>query len=108
MAHESRVVANLSPGDRHSFDGIPFRHRSGNLDRICPLCAGHGQWNNEFDLASQRSKRTICPTCDGRGWIETGSDMVHSDDIVLSESGYPDWIVRLDPPGEHEQDTTPG
>ena len=98
MPHESRVVANLSPGDAHSFDGIPVRHRSGNLDTACPVCGGRGQWNNEFDLVSQRSKRTICPTCEGRGWIETGSDMVHTDDVVMAEGGYPDWVVRLDPP----------
>jgi hypothetical protein len=108
VAHESRVVANLSPGDPHSFDGIPARHRSGNLDQVCSLCHGHGQWNNEFDLASQRSKRTICPSCDGRGWIETGNDMVHTDDIVMTEEGYPDWVVRLDPPGSDEGGPTVG
>ena len=108
MAHESRVVANLSPGDPHSFDGIPLRSRTDNLDQVCPVCQGRGQWNNEFDLASQRSKRTICPSCEGRGWIETGSDLIRSDDIVMSENGYPDWIVRLDPPGGDEPETTVG
>ena len=98
MAHESRVVANLSPGDPHAFEGIPVRPRAGDLDERCPVCGGHGQWNTEFDLASQRSKRAICPTCEGRGWIETGTDPVHTDDIVLSEEGYPDWVVTLAAP----------
>ena len=66
MTHERRVVADLSPGDPHAYDGIPLRDRTGDLDARCPVCAGHGQWNNEFDLVTQRSKRTICPTCGGR------------------------------------------
>ena len=98
MSHEKRIVADLKPGDPHAFEGIPIIARTRDLDAPCPVCSGHGQWNNEFDLASQRSKRTICPTCQGRGWIETGSDPVASDDIVMSEGGYPDWVVRLDEP----------
>ncbi len=47
--------------------------------------------------SSQRSKRSLCHKCDGRGWIETGDDMVPSPDIELSEDGYPMWVTRLDP-----------
>lgn len=100
MAHEKRIVANLSPGDPHSFDGIPVQVSGGDLDEKCPVCQAQGQWNREFDLASQRSKRTICPQCDGRGWIETGSDPCHTHDVLMSPEGYPDWVVRLDPPRE--------
>lgn len=107
MAHESRVVANLAPGEPHAFDGIPLRPRSGDLDAVCPVCGGHGQWNTEFDLASQRSKRAICPTCAGRGWVETGADPVRIDDIVLSEEGYPDWVVRLDRPARDDEAEPP-
>lgn len=98
MAHESRLVTDITPGDPHAFDGIPRMVRGGDLDSPCPICHGHGQWNNEFDLASQRSKRTICPNCEGRGWIETGSDPIATDDIVLTEEAYPDWVVRLEAP----------
>ena len=102
MPHEARLVHPRGPGDPHAFDGIPVQHRSGQLDRVCPLCRGHGQWNTEFDLASQRSKRHICGKCDGRGWIETGDDQVPSHDIGLSEDGSPRWFTRLDPSDDGE------
>lgn len=102
MAHEKRIVTCSGPDDPHAFDCIPLRPRTGALDRVCPLCHGHGQWNAEFDLASLRSKRVICPKCDGRGWIETGDDLVPSDDIVLGPDGAPRWITRLDPSDDRE------
>ena len=102
MSHEKRLVTCSGPGDPHAFDGIPVHHRHGQLDRVCPVCHGHGQWNTEFDLVSQRSKRHICEKCDGRGWIETGDDMVPSHDTELSEGGQPRWITRLDPSDDRE------
>jgi DnaJ-class molecular chaperone len=78
--------------------GISVQPRHGDLDALCPACAGHGQWNREIDLVSQRSKREACDMCDGRGWIETGDDMVGSHDIEMSAEGYPIWVTRLDPP----------
>ena len=69
---------------------------------MCPVCAGHGQWNSEVDLVSQRSRRCLCPKCDGRGWIETGDDMVPSPDIALSQDGYPMWVTRLEPSDDRE------
>jgi hypothetical protein len=102
MAHEKRIVTCTGPHDRHAFDGIPLRHRSGDLDRACPVCLGHGQWNREYDLASQRSKRCICAKCDGRGWIETGDDLVPSPDIALSDRGQPQWVTRYDPSDDRE------
>ena len=97
MPHETRIVTCASPQDAHALDGIPILPRSGAFDVECPVCAGHGQWNYEFDLVSQRSKRSLCPKCDGRGWIETGDDMVPSPDIALSEDGDPMWVTRLEP-----------
>jgi len=97
MAHEQRIVTCTGPHDPHALDGIAARPRTGLLDMRCPLCAGHGQWNREIDLASLRSKRHICPKCDGRGWIETGDDLVPSPDITLSADGHAQWVVRLDP-----------
>ena len=97
MSHEKRIVHCSSPQDAHAFDGIPLQTRAGVLDALCPLCAGYGQWNSEIDLASHRSKRSVCHTCDGRGWIETGDDLVPSHDIALSDEGYPMWVTRLDP-----------
>ena len=102
MAHEKRIVTCQGPGDPHCFDGIPVQPRRGDLDRLCPVCAGHGQWNREFDLVSQRSKRCFCDKCDGRGWIETGDDLVPSPDIVMSPDGYPMWVTRYDPSDDRE------
>ena len=103
MSHTPRLVHPAGPGDPHAFDGIPVQHRSGQLDRVCPVCHGHGQWNTEFDLTSQRSKRHICDKCDGRGWIETGDDQVPSPDIGPDEHGRPRWFTRLDPSDDREE-----
>jgi hypothetical protein len=97
MSHEKRIVYCSGPQDRHAFDGIPLQPRKGQLDAVCPECVGHGQWNAEIDLASQRSKRCVCGKCDGRGWIETGDDLVPSHDIAVSPEGHPRWVTRLDP-----------
>lgn len=102
MAHERRIATCNGPQDEHAFHGITRQLRSGDLDKVCPLCAGHGQWNREIDLVSQRSKRCICTKCDGRGWIETGDDLVPSPDIELSEDGVPRWFVRYDPSDDRE------
>ncbi|MEQ1548038.1 MAG: hypothetical protein ABL918_05240 [Chakrabartia sp.] len=97
VSHEKRIVTCSGPQDAHAFDGIPVQLRQGDLDARCPTCSGYGQWNSEIDLASQRSKRHCCDKCDGRGWIETGDDLVPSHDIEMSSEGYPRWVVRLDP-----------
>ena len=102
MAHETRIITCTGPQDPHALDGIPVLPRSGDLDRVCPICHGRGQWNSEFDLASQRSKRRICDKCDGRGWIETGDDLVPSHHVELSPQGYPMWVTRLDPSDDRE------
>lgn len=102
MAHETRIITCTGPQDPHAFDGIPRLPRSGALDRVCPLCAGHGQWNVEFDLASQRSKRCLCPKCDGRGWIETGDDPVPSPDIACAPGESPRWVTRWAPSDDRE------
>lgn len=97
MSHEKRIVHCSGPTDAHACDGIPLQSRTGALDALCPVCAGYGQWNREIDLISHRSKRCVCHICDGRGWIETGDDLVPSHDIALSDEGYPMWVTRLDP-----------
>lgn len=102
MSHEKRIVTCSGPSDAHALDGIPLRPRTGDLDRVCPVCAGYGQWNREIDLASQRCKRHVCEKCDGRGWIETGDDLVPSHDIGMSAEGHPQWVVRLDPSDDIE------
>jgi DnaJ-class molecular chaperone len=95
MSHEKRIIHCSGPEDAHAFHGISRQPRRGDLDA---RCAGHGQWNQEIDLVSQRSKRHFCETCGGRGWIETGDDPVSSHDIEMSAEGQPIWVVRLDPP----------
>ncbi len=102
MAHEKRIVTCTGPGDPHCFDGIGKLTRRGELDKLCPVCSGHGEWNVEIDLVSQRAKRRFCPKCDGRGWIETGDDLVPSPDIVMSDKGYPMWTTRYDPSDDRE------
>jgi hypothetical protein len=97
MSHEKRIILCAGPKDPHALHGIPVQPRHGDLDAACPACAGHGQWNTEIDLVSQRSKRHVCDTCDGRGWIETGDDLVSFHDIEMSPEGYPKWVTRLDP-----------
>ncbi len=98
MSHPTRIVHCTGPQDSHALDGIPVQPRRGDLDAMCPDCVGHGQWNREICLISHRSKRQGCETCDGRGWIETGDDLVNAHDIQMSEDGYPQWVVRLDRP----------
>ncbi|MDR7061313.1 MULTISPECIES: hypothetical protein [unclassified Sphingopyxis] len=102
MSHASNIVTCSGPHDPHALDGISVRHRTGDLDVLCPVCSGHGQWNSQIDLISHRSIRVPCPKCDGRGWIETGADMVPSHDITLSPHGQPQWTVRLDPSDDVE------
>ena len=102
MPHAPRIVQPAGPDAPYAFDGIPVQNRSGQLDRVCPVCRGHGQWNVEYDLTSQRSKRQICGKCDGRGWIEVGDDPVPSPDIGLAEDGRPRWFTRLDPSDDRE------
>jgi DnaJ-class molecular chaperone len=97
VSHEKRIVTCTGPGDPHALHGISVLPRKGDLDMLCPVCAGHGEWNCEIDLASQRSKRQFCGKCDGRGWIETGEDMVPSHAVEMSAHGYPAWVTRLDP-----------
>ena len=38
MSHPSKIVHCTGPGDPHALDGISRRHRSGNLDLLCPTC----------------------------------------------------------------------
>lgn len=102
MPHETRIVHCSGPRDPHALDGISIRPRTGDLDTVCPVCTGFGQWNTQIDLVSQRSIRHSCPKCDGRGWIETGDDLVPSHDIVRSPEGHPTWVVRLDPSDDAE------
>lgn len=103
MAHEQRIVFCTGPNDPHACHGISVQPRHGALDVRCPECAGYGQWNSQIDLVSQRSIRAVCAKCDGRGWIETGDDLVPSHDIELSEQGYPQWTTRLDPSDDVER-----
>ncbi len=102
MAHETRIIICTGPHDPHALDGIAVQPRFGDMDQACPQCHARGMWNREFDLASQRSKRTICDKCDGRGWIETGDDLVPSHDVALSEEGYPMWVTRMEPSDDRE------
>jgi hypothetical protein len=97
VSHERRIFHCSGPHEPHALHGISVQPRSGDLDAQCPKCVGYGQWNSEIDLVSQRSKRCVCDKCDGRGWIETGDDMVPSHDIAMSPEGYPIWVTRLDP-----------
>ena len=89
MSRDKHIVTCTGLQDAHAFDGISVQPRRGNLDKVCPICAGLGDWNCEFDLVSQRSKRCFCDKCDGRGWIETRGDLVPLPDIVMSPEGYP-------------------
>jgi hypothetical protein len=100
LSHAKNIVHCSGPHEPHALHGIPMQPRRGDLDALCPACAGHGQWNSEIDLVSQRSKRQFCGTCGARGWIETGDDLVSSHDIVMTEEGHPKWVVRLDPPSK--------
>ena len=102
MSHVQRIVHCTGPHDRHALHGISAIPRAGDLDALCPICAGYGQWNSQIDLVSQRSIRVCCPKCDGRGWIETGDDLVPSNDIAMSPEGHPGWVVRLDPSDDSE------
>lgn len=102
MSHAKRIILCVGPDAPHALHGIPLQARTGDLDERCPLCAGHGQWNIEIDLVSQRSKRHVCDKCDGRGWIETGQDLVPSHDVVMSPEGYPQWVTRLDASDDSE------
>lgn len=92
------MVECSGPDDPHAFTGVPLQHRSAALDAPCPLCRGHGQWNARVDLGNLRAERTICPNCEGRGWIETGSDAIAEADIATAPSGRPQWFTRYQEP----------
>ena len=102
MSHASNIVHCTGPTDPHALHGISMRARTGNLDAPCPTCSGYGQWNAQIDLVSQRSIRHACAKCDGRGWIETGDDLVPSHTIEMTADGHPRWTVRLDPSDNRE------
>jgi hypothetical protein len=97
MAHASNLITDIKLGDPLAFFNIPLCPRNGALDGPCADCQQHGQWNVELDLVSFRCKRAICDTCYGAGWVETGNDARAIPDIVLSESGHPQWILRYFP-----------
>jgi hypothetical protein len=99
MPHASNTVTCSGPESPHAFDNIPLCPRNGSLDAVCPVCKGHGQWNDQIDLVSFRCSRTICDCCHGMGWIETGDDPDAVPDIVLSPEGYPMWVTQLVPRG---------
>lgn len=94
MSHASNVYVCSGPEDEHAYDVIPVMPRSGKLDVPCDTCHGHGQWNQEIDLISGRSKRVICGHCEGRGWLETGDDMIAYADIILGPHGSPMWVTK--------------
>ena len=95
VAHASHVVHCDGPDDPHAFDLVPLQPRNGTLDAMCPICAGHGQWNAEIDLVSFRCKRAICGHCYGAGWVETGEDPVGVPDVVMAPDGHPKWVTRF-------------
>ena len=49
MPYEFRIVTCSTPQDPHALHGIPVQPRSGDFDVVCPVCAGHGQWNSELE-----------------------------------------------------------
>ncbi|CAN5760018.1 hypothetical protein BH11PSE6_BH11PSE6_27730 [soil metagenome] len=100
MPHASMIVTCTGPDCPNAFDIVPLQPRNGTLDAVCPVCKGHGQWNNEIDLVSFRCKRTICDRCHGAGWVETGADPVVLPDIEMTAEGYPKWTTRFAPKGE--------
>lgn len=100
MAHFSNLVDCAGPDAPHAFDTVPLQPRRDDLDKLCPVCHGHGQWNTQIDLASFRSTRTTCQFCHGEGWVETGQDLVGVPDIVMSPQGYAMWVIRHCRPDE--------
>ena len=100
MPHASTIVTCNGPDCPNAFDIVPLQPRNGTLDAVCPVCKGHGQWNNEIDLVSFRCKRTICDRCHGAGWVETRDDPVVLPDIEMTAEGYPKWTTRFAPKGE--------
>ena len=100
MAHFSNIVLCEGPDAPHAFDTVPLQPRHGDLDKLCPVCHGHGQWNTAIDLTSFRSSRTVCQFCHGEGWVETGKDLVGVPDVVMAPEGYPMWVVRYCRPEE--------
>jgi hypothetical protein len=97
VAHASNLVYGTGPESPYAFFNIPLATRNGALDARCPNCQGYGQWNVELDLVSMRSKRAVCDTCLGSGWIETGNDALAVPDIVRGPTGHPMWIIRYLP-----------
>lgn len=105
MSHARNIVHCSGPEDPHALHNISPCPRQGDLDVRCPECGGYGQWNTQIDLVSQRCIRHVCAKCDGRGWIETGDDLVPSHDIAMHPQGYPQWVTRLDPSDDVEPDS---
>jgi hypothetical protein len=107
MPHASNIVYPTGPDAPHAFDIIPLKPRKGNLDALCPVCRGYGEWNTEIDLVSFRCKRAICDRCLGAGWVETGVDPIGYPDIELSPEGNPQWVTRFVPREDVPGDDVP-
>lgn len=107
MSHASNIVYCDGPDSPHAFDIVPLQARNGQLDALCPVCHGHGEWNTEIDLVSFRCKRAICGRCHGAGWVETGTDPIGLPDIELSADGHPHWVTHYVPRDEADEGEGP-
>ncbi len=99
MSHPSNIVHCTGPERPARLDRHCLRSATAPATSTCVArsAAATASGTRQIDLVSHRSIRHACPKCDGRGWIETGDDMVPSHDIERSPQGHPVWTVRLDP-----------
>jgi hypothetical protein len=91
--HTPGSVHITGPDDPHGFDNIATLNRPSFGDHKCPVCHGHGEWNDEL-FAGGRAIVKACPTCEGFGWIGPSGKHVRLD-IVL-RNGSPHWVLIVE------------
>lgn len=87
------MTDNFGPNDDHAFENLPVLHRPKFGDHQCPICHGHGAWNNQF-FAHGRVIIQECDTCNGRGWLGAHDERLRHD--IVMKNGHPAWVLVIE------------
>ncbi|SDC11888.1 hypothetical protein SAMN05444678_101396 [Sphingomonas sp. YR710] len=93
MPHEPAPIHIVGPDDLHALDNIATPNRPSFGERKCPMCHGHGEWNDEY-FVSGRAIVKACPTCEGFGWLVHNGHHVRIDIMLIQ--GLPHWALIIE------------